>query len=239
MKFLVVIPVINEVVTDNCINSIDKKYHDNILLIDNSPNGFASKYNIKYEHHPENLGVGRSWNVGARKVLDEKLDYLVIMSATIIFTDGMNDLIDKLENNQNGYGLESQHVWHLICLSYETLLTVGLFDENFYPGYYEDSDYIRRMELCGIHMPMEKSPRIPKIDIKAVHQGDAHAMKSGIKVNMEACRQYFIEKWGSEPRYNSQSDRDVLYRDPFNNHNNSIDFFENKTIDELKSEYGL
>jgi hypothetical protein len=152
----------------------------------------------------------------------------------------MRDFVNAIRSNVNQWGLETQHGWHCIALSCITLGAVGKFDENFYPAYYEDSDYIRRMELKGIHNPMSTTQRIPKIDIRAGFEGNAHGMRKGkILVNMGACRQYFIDKWGAEPRYETQQQRDLLYKWPFNNPDNAISSWPEKTIAELKELYNL
>lgn len=239
MKFLIIVPTMNEDIMDKCFESIHPKYHDNLLLIDNSKEGFAHKYGVKYEHHPQNIGISRAWNIGARKVVRENIDYLVVMSATMVFNDGMQGLVEAMEANTNEWGLETQHVWHLICLRKKVFETIGYFDENFYPAYWEDTDFIRRMELANIHVPMAKSPRLPKIEIDAVHQGDALAMKSGLEVNMGAMKNYFIEKWGADNSFASQEDRDKMFKYPFNNPKNNIDYWEENTIKDLIKGYRL
>lgn len=241
MKYLIILPVVHEEITDKCIKSIDKSILENLIIVDNSVDKFAKKYQVKEVIDPgQNIGVGRAWNIGAKIVLKEKLDYLIILSATVSFSKGMADFIKYLEINPYKYGLESQHSWHLIAIGRKTLEEVGLFDENFYPAYYEDSDYIRRMELAGIHNPMSCTVRLPKVEIMAGFAGNAHGMKkAGIKVNMGACLQYFIDKWGYEPRYENQRQRDLMFRYPFNNPENSLKYWSKKSIEKLISEYNL
>lgn len=241
MKYLIILPVVDEETTAGCLYTIDKDIAQNICIVDNSGTNFASKYKVgEIVPQSENVGVSRSWNIGVRKVLESDLDYLIILSATMRFSAGMRDFIKHLELNLNVWGLETQHGWHCIALSRKTLETIGYFDENFYPGYYEDSDYIRRMEVAGFHNPMSKTNRIPKVDILAGFEGNAHAIrKAKINVNMEACRQYFIDKWGYEPRYDAQQWRDLLYKWPFNNPKNDLKYWENRSIEELKIKYNL
>ncbi len=240
MNFLVIIPTMNEAVMDNCFATIDPKYHKNLYLVDNTEKGFAHKYGVNYEHHPENLGIPRSWNIGAHKAVAGDYDYLVIMSATILFEKGMNDLVASMEANANPWGLETQHGWHMICFKPAIFERIGYFDENFYPAYYEDSDMIRRMELAGIHNPMSKTQRLPKVEVSAGFQGDAHALKKGgLKVNMGAMTQYFIDKWGHDNDFSSQEMRDNLFNYPFNNPANGIDYFPDNSIEVLREKYGL
>ena len=56
---------------------------------------------------------------------------------------------------------------------------------------------------------------------------------------MKACSDYFIKKWGAEPRYDSQLDRDKLYKHPFNDITKDLKFYENHSIEELISLYKL
>lgn len=239
MKYLVIVPAMVPAIFENCFNSLDASVKNKLLVIDNSKDGFAWKYDVDSEHHPENIGIPRAWNIGARKVLEQGLDYLVVMSSTMVFDRGMLDFVQYMESNTNPWGLETQHIWHLIALKRKMIERCGLFDENFYPGYYEDSDYIRRWELNGIHNPMSQTQKLPKVQVAAGLQGNATAIKSGLKVNMGASRQYFIDKWGYEPLYDSQESRDRLYLYPFNNPKNDITFWEERSIEELRKKYGL
>lgn len=241
MRSLFIIPAINEQMTDGCIENIDPEYYDDVMIVDNTIDGFASKYGVgRVRHEGRNVGVGRAWNAAAREVIEEEYDYLVILSATMRFHDGMKGLVQALDSIANGYGMETQHGWHCIALHRMTLIKCGLFDENFYPAYYEDSDYIRRMELMGIHNPMSTTQRLPFVEIKAGFEGNAHGMKKGkVAVNMGACRDYFIKKWGNDPRYDTQRDRDILYKHPFNDPTKDISYFPTRSIDELYEEYRL
>lgn len=240
MKYLVIIPAVTESVTDKCLDLIRPEHYENILIIDNSKDGFAGKYGISFKHFPENIGVARSWNIGVKKVLEDKLDYLIIMSSTVLLKNGLDDLIKTLEDNKYEYGFDTQIGWHLICFSRKTFEMVGLFDENFYPAYYEDSDYIRRMELMGIHCPVKREGRrLAKVQIDATTQGTSLAKNSGIPMNIQACLDYFISKWGDSPRYDSPEARDKLYDHPFNNYKNPIDYFPVYTVEELKKKYSL
>ena len=241
MKYKIIFPVIDEQSTIECLETIDDSIKKNIILVDNSESKFGEKLGIKDKHiFGENVGVPKAWNIGVDYILENGIDYLIILSATMRFHKGMLDFIQQLELNVNPFGLETQHGWHCIALSKRTFQMVGRFDENFYPAYYEDSDFIRRMELLGIHIPMSSIQRIPKIEIMAGSVGNAHAMrKSKINVNMGACRQYFIDKWGFEPRYDTQENRDLMYLHPFNDPKNPIDYCPETTLEELKDRYNL
>lgn len=233
-------PAANGEMAKGCLDTIAPKFYKDIILVDNSPDGFAKNLKqIEVISPDSNIGVGRSWNIGAQRVLETQADYLVILSATMRFEDGMFDLEELLKANEYKYGMETQFGWHCIAIGRECLEKIGIFDTNFFPAYYEDNDYIRRMELADIHDPMGYSTRLPKNPIEAHTMGDAHALKSGVKVNMMACFNYFVEKWGRGPDYSSKENRDKMYKHPFNDERRDLKYFPERSIQQLKAKYNL
>lgn len=244
IKFLVVLPTIVEEIADKCIASLDDNIKNNMLIVDNSPNGFAQKYNIRYLHHPENLGVSRSWNIAAKEVVDKKLDYLILLSASIIFENGMSDFIESLNtelqpNDKQQYCVETQVGWHLVAIGRATLEQIGYFDENFYPAYYEDTDYIRRMEMAGFCDPMNASNHCPVVQVSAHRQGVALSIQHGLRVNFKPLGDYFIQKWGNAGSWESIEERNRMYRRPFNDETKPLSYWESSSVDELKERYEL
>lgn len=211
LNYHVIIPSVVQGYTDACFASLAPAVQANTSIIDNSQT---------------NIGVPASWNVGVRYVLDNNIDYLVIVSAAMRFQNGLRDLAAKIESEQDAWGIDTQHGWHCIALSRKVFAAVGLFDETFFPAYYEDTDFIRRMELAGIHSPVAAYPsKLLKIDIDATCVEVAHAYKSGVHVDFLANRAYFIKKWGAESSYKSQSSRDKLFPFPFNNPANTLAYW--------------
>lgn len=212
--------------------------------MDNSPERFTTNWDssikvIRPFPEKENIGVARSWNMGVNQVLQSQLDFLVILSASVIFTDGGRSLIEGLKNNYEANGLMTQEGWHCIGINRRVFEKIGNFDTNFYPGYYEDSDFIRRMELAGFHEPTGRIT-FPGVEIKCQKAEVAHAMKrANIKVNMQACREYFLQKWGADPMYDSQESRDKLFRHPFNDPRLELSYYSKNSITDLKRKYNI
>ena len=195
MSVKFVIPVIMEDVTDKCLASYDLDW-SLLMLIDNSKDGFAKKYidrGVDVKFHPENLGVSGSWNYGIRT----EADFLWILSSSLIFNNGFSELIKKMEFADE-YGLLTDQAWHCIGFTKKTFDKVGFFDEQFYPGYFEDTDYLYRLKLAGIHNSVEHN--LPKVDIDVTCQGTAMALKSGaVNVRFDVLQEYYKRKWGGYP----------------------------------------
>ena len=208
LRYIIAIPSIYPPYTGACLDTLNPKIVKHTMVIDNT------KYN---------RGVAASWNLAAREVVTRKYDYLIIVSAAMRFHQGFRDFIDRLIEDRP-LGLDTPFGWHCIALSRKILKMVGPFDEHFYPAYYEDSDYIRRMELSGFGFAGVLNPgipeqhRLPKFEVAAECIEDAHGLKrAGIQIDYRRNKDHFVKKWGAEPAYDSQADRDRLYQHPFNN----------------------
>jgi hypothetical protein len=237
VKYLVILPTMVESIVTPCIESLSDSVRENLLVIDNSQDGFAWKFNVESQHHPENIGVARSWNIGARRVVEEKFDYLIILSAAIVFHSGMDDFIERLSHP---YGIESQFSYHLIAIGRPTFERIGYFDENFHPAYYEETDFIRRIQLAHISHVVGPPPHLPVVDVHAERQGIALTIKSGaLHVDFLALAEYFTEKWGEVPEYETQEQQDKMYQHPFNDPSKPLSYWPERSIEELKRIYKL
>ena len=73
---------------------------------------------------------------------------------------------------------------------------IGLYDENFYPVYYDDTDYIRRMKLKGVEKTRCFPPRISQTLNGAVHSDPA--IFDLYWSNIGHIHDYYIRKWGGD-----------------------------------------
>lgn len=92
--------------------------------------------------------------------------------------------------------LETKRLIGLCFLFKRELLTsVGLLDERFSPGHYEDDDYCYRARLRGYRLLIAG-------DCLVHHEGSAsfkQVYPTGIQELLERNRKLFINKWGVEP----------------------------------------
>lgn len=180
---LVVVPSIYQPYTDACLRSahIDP---DDLLLIDNTVH---------------NRGVSASWNEGARRVLDEGRDWLVICSAGMRFAGrGIATFTDQLVLHPTAQAVEAgcDLGWHLIAIHRTTFERIGFFDENFHPGYLEDNDFGYRIRLgFGInYVPGVES--WPKVIVAATLESAAHGiLLGGVKGDGGMLNAYYASKW--------------------------------------------
>lgn len=201
MIYQVVLPSIYQPFTDACLQTMHPDFRANTLVIDNTLH---------------NIGVAASWNKGIERMKERNADWLIILSATMRFgKEGGMDLIRQLETTELRVAEpEMGHMWHLMSLHREVIERVGTFDENFYPAYYEDSDYAQR-----IRYEFDHTFKWAKIFIDVASMGNAHGITHGkVRMDITPNQNYYIRKWGGMPGQQT-------YFHPFNNPNNPQSFW--------------
>jgi GT2 family glycosyltransferase len=141
---VIIVPTLNRYdLLDSMLDNINYPV-ENILVIDNG-NGYKTDKNVTVLNMPANLGMSASWNLGIKLYPHSK--YWLFASADT--TWGENSLkeiddasgSDKLVLTDDAYGCFS--------VGENVIDSVGLFDEYFYPIYFEDNDFHERVSrIC-------------------------------------------------------------------------------------------
>lgn len=153
-----------------------------------------------------NRGVAASWNIGRARALREGAEWLTVMSAAVRFGEsGGHDWEYALETaDVDTIVVEAKFLgWHLIAFRRHVLESVGAFDENFWPAYWEDNDYGWRIKcVYGLDPPFwRKTEGLDVTDI-----GPGHALKQVLnkapshqRPDPDRLLDYFEAKWGGLP----------------------------------------
>lgn len=190
MTYQIVIPFVYRPYMEECIATI-KVPRENILLIDNTS---------------QNIGVAASWNKGIEQMRERGCKWLILLSASVRFGEaGMQDFIDVIEKTTDDFmACEPSHGWHCIAIRSTVFDRVGTFDENFYPGYFEDTDFGYRCGLAEIRC----WGSVWGIQIETVMW--AHSVKlAGIKSDGDRLGAFMLAKWGGVRDH-------YEYKTPFN-----------------------
>lgn len=145
-------PVENFVIINNNGKNELNEQLDNICKLNHK---FIDK--IKVCHMPANIGVGGAWNLIIKCYMN--CPYWIICNDDVAFGTGfLKEMAETTENNPDvgmihGYkGDFDIGSWDLFLIRDHTIQNYGLFDENLYPAYAEDSDYLMRI----IHKPIKR-----------------------------------------------------------------------------------
>lgn len=131
-----------------------------------------------------NLGVAASWN----RFLDlTKGETLIVSNDDVAL--GQHTFRDLVTASRRSPFVG--HGWFLFAQTPECTERVGYYDENFWPGYYEDSDYQVRLYRAGIER-LE-----PQLDVYVHHQSATTGAlgEDWIRERRARNRQYFLQKW--------------------------------------------
>lgn len=139
------------IINNNGRGQIDKEL-DNLVQT-------KHKYvkNIKVCHLPANIGCGGAWNLIIKCYM--MAPYWIIVNDDVAFGPGfLEEMVTTAESDPD-IGMIHGHSgdfsvgsWDLFLIRDHIIQKFGLFDENLYPAYCEDADYIMRIQ----HRPIKK-----------------------------------------------------------------------------------
>jgi len=170
----------------------------------------------------ENKGVARSWNIGIKKAIEKKCDYILIINDDIVLAPNTIEyLISTINNNNIGLisagdyrdSLTADQVlisslidnvdnmqlgpnFACFMITPDTYEKVGEFDEGLYPAYFEDNDYHYRGNLAGVRCVGSEVAMFYHYGSQTQNSGDHPVVPSEI---FERNRDYYKNKWGGEP----------------------------------------
>jgi len=182
---------------------------------------------ILYIKNPLNYGVSAGFNQGIKIALIQKSEFFLIVNNDIIFRkDSIDNLLKFARNTNYGYvtSIDSRRCfkqdylefklrneeWEGLCnscfiLKKSTVDKIGFYDENYFPAYMEDIDYIERMGQAGI----ERRSTFMSI---IFHDEGSTGRKNNWKLTSECNssaklyefayikgKEYFKKKWGFCP----------------------------------------
>jgi len=166
-----IVPVLNRYdLLQRMLDSVDVPV-GHLLVIDNGASEVeeAMELNIPacvdrttYLPMPANLGVAASWNLGVKSFPYD--DRWFIVSNDVVFEPGALQGLSEARSDQITLSSMFPH-WQAFVLGYEAVRAVGLFDEGFFPAYFEDTDYQRRAERAGV--------TVVKFDVPMVHDNSS------------------------------------------------------------------
>jgi GT2 family glycosyltransferase len=151
-----IVPVLNRYdLLQRMLDSIDHPVK-HLLIIDNGSakveedqqlNIPDSVDNTTYLPMPSNLGVAASWNLGIK--LFPMDTHWTFASNDMWYEPG--ELANLAEAKADELTLMADFPYfHSFSIGQEVVQRLGLFDEAFYPAFFEDTDYLMRCEHHGI-----------------------------------------------------------------------------------------
>jgi len=142
----------------------------------------------------KNMGVAASWNLGLER--GEELTILAADDCTVE-ANTLIELFNMADSmpNEGFFSPMTQNPnhseWSFFMQRKSLVDHVGLYDEVFWPGYFEDDDYRRRMLLSGFVPCRPKAARIK-------HIGGATSTQFDRKTLFQSNLDRYVAKWGGQ-----------------------------------------
>jgi GT2 family glycosyltransferase len=158
------IPVLNRYdLLLECLDSIDYPVQ-HLLIVDNGehykarpePNEFIRK--ITWLDMPSNFGVAASWNLGIKSFRHDPVWFFA--SNDMRFEPGALQVLHEIATEGVLTLAESFPYFHTFAVGSDVVRNIGLFDENIYPAFEEDIEFLGRIKKAGItvtHAPVKTS----------------------------------------------------------------------------------
>lgn len=118
---------------------------------------------ITVTHMPANIGCSGAWNLIIKCYMNSP--YWIITNHDVSFSPGFLEEMVRLAEDpevgivHGGAGDFGDGSWDLFLIKDFVIQKYGLFDENLYPAYGEDVDYIMKMK----HDPVKKIVSVGKV----------------------------------------------------------------------------
>lgn len=173
-----VIPTMNCLhFTRQALLSIPIRLGDTIYMVDNGSTDGTLEWledqrrsrDMDITAFGENRGVAAAWNLGLRKAFSEGYDRALVMNNDVILAADTLPALERAHQVRGGIvsahsvaGLNALYLvdrratveprvdYACFLLDRLTFEKVGVFDEGYYPAYFEDQDFDCRAEQMGV-----------------------------------------------------------------------------------------
>lgn len=210
MNIVIGIPTINRTeLLHRSLNDISRNFANKLyklIIVDNGNQLINLPRNLPIDsihRQDKNLGCGGSWNYIMDTALqDRNVDHVIMACDDIVMGRGIYDNLEELYRKYPDYyviagrsGLGrtpevTDVTWALITISRKCWEEIGKFDEQFWPAYFEDSDYAYRLKLAGKEVIDDDLFTMEKFQWGQSVKKDPSLMRCGI------LEQQYIKKWG-------------------------------------------
>jgi len=217
--FCIGIPTVNrkdllvENLADLAVNT-NKVNLDRVVIVDNGqqnihdivPPDLEDKTTIFTEK--TNLGVSGSWNKMLDYCFKESVaDHVTLVNDDVVLGIECLQAIEKaIIERPDVFVINGPYYWSCVTISRDCWNTIGKFDENFYPAYFEDNDYAQRLNCYKNHVDTDKIMYevVPEIYPEVRRNSETIKIDPSFNQGYHTNAVYFQDKWGGNvhhPRY--------------------------------------
>jgi GT2 family glycosyltransferase len=156
----------------------------------------ASRPWLRVFREARNLGVAGSWNKLVRSSFPN-FEWALLLNDDIALGAEQLPLIRRrLAISADKWFLTGPYFWSVFAIRRECFQKVGGFDEHFFPAYFEDNDFYRRVQLLD---PGKYQGDVAEFEPKVKRNSETIRRMPELNHRFEENRQYYVKKWGGQP----------------------------------------
>jgi hypothetical protein len=206
---------------ERCMNSLPGNV-DNMIFFDGKNckevfREYMSRHpQQKFFTYEDHFGVAQSWNLLLQYAfIHNNYDTVIIVGSDIVMKNGYYEsYIKELEEGEFDFTTARGFGFNCFAITRKCYETIGEFDANMFPCYYEDNDYHTRVQLSGLkYGDVGNNTLFEHIDdgSNTIRKDDFYNNANGQTFSMN--QKYQIEKWGGT----IEDPGAFTYKTPFNN----------------------
>jgi len=114
---------------------------------------------------PANLGVAASWNLAIR--MGHEHPWVMVCSDDVLWPEESMTKFAEMSSEDAILLSQTWPHWCAFTIGMGVVHKVGLFDEGYFPAYYEDKDYERRCKDAGVKI--DRGPAVKHENSSTLH----------------------------------------------------------------------
>jgi GT2 family glycosyltransferase len=150
--------------------------------------------------HAGNMGVAASWN-HILKTFEWFPNVILSGDDIVVEPDTIEKMVRHAERSKSLFIIaKGASSWAFFLQKPELARKIGYYDEKFWPAYYEDNDYHRRMLLAGEDYELAEGAVVSH-DISSTLNSLPPEEKKKFEAEIDKNSRYYGIKWGGPPGY--------------------------------------
>ncbi len=220
-RIFIGIPILNRLdLLARCLAAIDFPAEGVIVNNNAVDAGFraelhnlSSSYRFRVLDQRRNLGVAASWNLIVRTARQAGHRWYFIGSNDTFLHPGSLAAAVGMSKEPDA-AVWCLHIVNFFLINEETIARVGYFDENFYPAYKEDQDYLYRCGLAGVRVVTVPGAGADHVGSATIHSNPVYAARNR-DTHFNWNLNHYRAKWGGDA---GQETFRHPYNDPTRDH---------------------
>jgi GT2 family glycosyltransferase len=197
MKLIIGIPTINraDLLNEALIKYFEDFQNTEIFIVDNGNQDIITREKNFVIYRPEsNLNVSGSWNLIMDYANRVNATHVLMLNDDVYLGKTEQQILSLIESNKDYGFFNSFYNWCSFILKVEEFNKVGVFDQEYFPNYFNDNDYFYRMCLLETKMLYTHS-----LDPVVYRNSMTIAKDPSLNSRFMEYRLNYIKKWGGIP----------------------------------------